>query len=92
MAKKADVMTVEFRKLIAAGRVVVGSKQVLQQLRLGGLERVFVAKNCPDRTRKSLEYYKSLQVFDLVRLEVLSDELGAMCKKQFVISVLGVRK
>lgn len=92
MARKADVTTVELRKLIVAGRVVVGSKQVLQLVRLGGLERVVVAKNCAERTLKSLEYYRSLQDFDLVRLGVLSDELGAMCKKQFGISVLGVKK
>lgn len=71
---------------------MIGSKETLQLLRRGGVQRVLVTKNCPDRTLKSLEYYKSVQEFELVRMDVLSSELGAMCKKQFGISVVGVKK
>ncbi len=87
----ADFLS-EIRKLLLAGKLVVGAKQALAGLRKGTIVRVFVASNCEKNIRKSLERYVGLSKIELVDTGIPNDELGILCKKQFAISVLGVSK
>jgi len=87
----ADVLS-EIRKLLVAKKLVIGTKQVVAGLRASSVARVFVASNCEKKTRATLDYYGKLEGIDVVVLDVPSDELGVVCKKQFAISVLGVSK
>lgn len=87
----ADVLA-DIRKLLVARRLVIGTKETLAGLRSAALVRVFVAKNCNPRTRETLDYYGRLAGVEIVPVDVPSEELGVVCKKQFAISVLGVTK
>ena len=92
MIKKKTDQTIDIRKLVAAKKVVIGTKQTLAGLRKGNIIQVFVAKNCNEKTKETIDYYHKLNAFEIIQLDVTNEDLGVMCKKQFGISILGVLK
>lgn len=80
------------RKLLKNKKLILGTQRTIKKLKTGRLEKVFLAKNCPDETREDAEYYASLSNTPVVQLEQESDEIGAICKKAFQICVLSIEK
>lgn len=78
----------DLRKALKEKTLVIGNKETLNQLRTGKRQKVFIAKNCPKDVKEELEHYCKLSKIDLVELSILNDEVGAICKKPFSISVL----
>lgn len=79
-------------KFIQANRVIKGSKEVLNALRSGTLEKIYVSKNCSKDLLDDLKHYSKLADVSLVKTKISSSELGTLCKKQYNIQVLGVIK
>ena len=94
MAKRKELSKelLELKKEITDGKLVVGFKTVLKQLQADALNRVYLAQNCPADTKAELERFLGLGKTPLVVLGMDNEELGAFCKKNFFISVLGVKK
>ena len=92
MVKKKTDQTTDIRKLITAKKVVIGTKQTITGLRQGIITRVLIAKNCDTKTKETLTYYQQLTNIDIIPLDVSNEDLGTICKKQFAISVLGIKK
>ena len=82
----------EIKKNIGKERMLIGQNQTMKNLKLGKVEKVFLASNCKPSFRKDLEYYCELNKTPLTVLSVPNDELGIVCKKQFAISVLSLLK
>ena len=82
----------EIKKNIGKEKMLIGKNQTLRSLKLGKVEKVFLASNCSPSVRKDLEYYCELNKTPLSVLKVPNDELGIVCKKQFAISVLSLLK
>lgn len=74
------------------GRAVAGVKKVLKQLRAGKLSQVFLASNCPAQMKKDVESSARLAKVPVVELAVNNEELGVLCKKNFFISVAGIKE
>ena len=64
------------------------SKEDLEKIKLGKISNVFLAKDCNSTVREKILNYKKKSKLDVVELEINSAEIGALCKKQFSISVL----
>lgn len=94
MAKKtvADKDISEIRKAIEDKKVVIGTDTSLNNLKRGSLSKVFITVNCPDNVRSDILHYAKLSKTEFVELKYSNDELGALCKKQHFISVLGIKK
>lgn len=86
------MMIEEIRKMVKEGKAVVGTREVLKQLKLGKISKVYITVNCPERVKKDVENYASLSGATVVQLDQPNDELGVLCKKPFSISVLGLAK
>lgn len=84
--------TKEIEKLLKTKQLVIGTDRTIKSIKTGKLEKVFVAKNCRNDTKEDLRYYCELSGAKLVELEQNNEELGAICKKPFFISVLSVLK
>ncbi len=82
----------EIKELIKTGKAVIGTKETLRLLKEGKVKRVFVATNCPEDVRESVERYAGFSDASVEELPVPNDELGIMCRKQFSISVLAERR
>ena len=92
MAKKKE-LSAEIKLLKAklpGGKVVVGAERVLKKLNAGGLEKIFLASNCPPKIKSDLLHDAGLVKVTVIDLEQNNEELGVLCKKNFFISVLGI--
>ena len=93
MAKKQtlNVHIKEIREALKKDIVIIGKERTLKALKLGKLSKVYLASNCPKELRDDLIHYGKLANVELVDLEYDNEELGVFCKKQYFISVLGVK-
>ena len=80
------------KKIIKQGKAVVGTKEVIKNLKLGKLSKVYMTRNCPLAVKKDIKYYAELSGAEVIQLKQPNDELGVLCKKPFAISVLGLKK
>ena len=94
MAKKKEISPEiqDLKKEFEEKRVVLGTKQSLKSLKDGLLSKVYLAKNCPSDVKDDVVYNAGLVNVPVVALKLDNEEIGSLCKKQFFISVLGVKK
>lgn len=90
MAKNFDVG--ELKKLAAADALIIGAERTLKELKRGTLARVFLASNCAASMRASVQRYCAISKVPFEELSQDDTEIGVLCKKQFSISVVGVKK
>ena len=82
----------EIKKIIKEEKAVIGTKEVIKNLKLGKVEKVYLTSNCPAGVKKDVRYYAKLSGANVVQLKQPNDELGMLCKKPYSISVLGLLK
>ena len=82
--------TTEIKKLLGTEKLILGSKRTMKLLRQGKLSKVFITSNCPLAVTKDIESHKADA--EVIVLSQANDELGAICKKSFSISLAGVLK
>ena len=85
-----DAIT-EIKKGIKDKKVLIGTARTIKNLKLGRLQKVFLTSNCPASVKSSVEHYSKLSNCKIEQLDIPNDELGVVCKKQFSISVLGLK-
>ena len=73
-------------------KVIIGAKRTIKYLKLGKIEKVFVAKNAPEDIVKDIEYYSKLVGAEVVKLDISNEELGAVLKKPIKVAVLSFLK
>jgi large subunit ribosomal protein L30e len=81
-------MMSELKKALKEKKLNFGTDLTLKKLRDGKVKKVFLASNCPENTKKTIKYYAKLSKAEVIELEVSNEELGVLCKKPFMISVL----
>ena len=82
----------EIKKNIGKEKMLIGKNQTIKNLKLGKVEKVFLASNCKPSDREDIEYYCKLNKTPLAILSIPNDELSIVCKKQFAISVICLLK
>ena len=92
MAKKKveDQEIVQIRTAVEKGAAILGTKNTLKSVRSGTVSRVYMTRNTPAHVQDDLRHLCGLADVQLVELELTNKELGVVCKKPFVISVLAV--
>ncbi len=93
MAKKIILKEIEeIKKELAKGTVAIGTETTIKNIKLGKVSKVFLTSNCPDDVKENIGYYAKLGKVEIVVLSQPNDELGALCKKPYAISVLSFLK
>jgi large subunit ribosomal protein L30e len=82
----------EIKKLLGSDKLIIGKEETMKALRKGLIKKIFIASNADEKFVKDIDYYKTLTVVEIETLSLTNEELGAMCRKPFFISVLGVLK
>lgn len=90
MAKTIDFG--ELKKLAIADALIIGAERTLKELKRGTLAKVFLASNCATSVRDSVQRYCSISKVPCEELSQDDTEIGVLCKKQFSVSVVGVKK
>ncbi len=91
MVEKQSSVT-SIKKELKTRKIVIGTKLVIKNLRLNKLEKIYIASNCSESSKKEMEYYSGLLNIPVITLKQPSGDLGVICKKQYSISMLGVLK
>lgn len=92
MAGKKIDPTAEIKSYRKQRRLVFGAKQTTQLLRDRAVEKVYLAANCPQVLRREIEQFGRLSEVPVLTLEMPSDELGVLCRRQHMVLVLGLRR
>ena len=82
----------ELKTKLQDGKVVLGTENVVKRLRLGTVQKVFLARNCPSSVKQDILHYAKLSKIPVEELWFDNEELGVFCKKSFFVSVLGIVK
>ncbi len=73
-------------------KVIYGTDAVLREARAKNLTAVFTSSNYPADMFVKFEELKDSCDFELERLNENSEELGALLRKTFLVSVIGIKK
>ncbi len=92
MNKEIDKNIEEILKCIDTDKAIIGLDVTLKKLRNGKISKIFLSATAPETAKKDLAYYAGIANVDIVELAYPSDEFGALCKKPFSISVIGILK
>lgn len=82
----------EIKKALKEGKAIIGTERTLKDLKLGKVSKIYLTSNCPEDVEEDVKYYSKLAKVEVVKLKQPNDELGALCKKPFSVSVLSVVK
>lgn len=74
------------------GKVIFGKKEVERALREGKIEEVIFASNCPAEMRREIEELARDFGVRVSEFSGDNEELGIKCKRQHLISVVGIVK
>ncbi len=78
------------RNAVDADNVILGTEETLSAVLNGKLKFVVVASNCDAESREDLKHYTKLSGIELHEFEGTSVELGEVCGKPFVVSMMGI--
>jgi large subunit ribosomal protein L30e len=78
------------RSAVDADNVILGSKETLNRVLSGDVKYVVVASNCERRAREDLSRFAEISNVEVQEFAGSSVELGEVCGKPFVVSMLAV--
>ncbi|MBI4983024.1 ribosomal L7Ae/L30e/S12e/Gadd45 family protein, partial [Candidatus Woesearchaeota archaeon] len=77
---------------VQEGKAVIGAERVIKGTRGGMVQKIFLASNCPQKIKDDLVYYAKLTSIPVIELKYNNEEMGILCKKNFLVSVAGLTK
>ncbi len=78
------------RKAVDTGKVVLGERETISAVISKKAKLVVVAENCPESFREKLTTLSNHSNLPVYEFEGTSISLGSVCKKPFLVSMLGV--
>ena len=82
----------EIREAIKENKILIGTRTVIKSVKAGSVTNVIYASNCPENTRKDLEYYSKSDFLTIKQFEGNSFQLGELCGKPFNVLMVAIRK
>ena len=81
----------ELRNAIKENNVIIGTEQTIKGLKSKSVKSVVIANNCPENTRKDIEYYSKLTGIKFESFDGTAKQLGTFCGKPFSIAVMAIK-
>lgn len=73
---------------VSTGRIHLGSKMAMRELRRGRARMAIISSNCPEGIRERIENYGGLAKIPVLRHPKDSLDLGVLCGKPFPVSAI----
>ncbi len=77
---------------VKTGKVWLGANNAIKNVKMGKAKLVVVAENCPKDIHEDIEYYCKLSKIPMIIYKGSSLDLGVVCGKPFMVSVLTIRE
>lgn len=91
MKDKTETLN-ELKKLLTSKRLIFGKERTIKNLKQGKLEKIYICSNCAADVVQTIGIYAKQADVKLEMLEISNVELGEICRKPFIISVIGLLK
>lgn len=78
--------------VMKSGKVSIGYKNVLKNLRLGKVKAIVLSSNLPIIRKSELEYLAVLAKIKTIEFNGTNSDLGTACGKLFRISCMGIQE
>ncbi len=78
----------ELRMAVTTGRVGLGSKRALREMRRGRPKMAIISINCPAEMKERIENYGRLSNIPVLSHQKDSLDLGLLCGKPFPVSAI----
>jgi len=93
MAKKIlEESLVRIKKSIETNKEIIGTESVMNAIRSGEVQEVFLSANIPETTERDIRVHAEISNVTVTKLKQANDDLGVVCKKPFDISVMAIKK
>lgn len=83
---------VELKKALKEKKLIFGTERTLKNLKRGKISKVFLASNCKEDVKKDVKYYAGLSKAEVFQLRQSNEEVAAICKKPFLVSIVSCGK
>jgi len=93
MSSKSEInLENALRITLKTGKVIIGSKRALKAIKQGKVKMVIKIKNCPQNIASDIYKYctEFEPIIDIYEFNGSSWDLGFLCGKPYMISVLSV--
>jgi len=80
----------EIRKAIETGTVILGTKGSMKALKNGEAKLIIYAANCAPDTKDDMAHYAALSNVPTYEYKGTGVDLGMVCGKPFIVSMLAV--
>lgn len=77
----------DLKKALKEGKLIIGINRTTKLLKNGKINQIFIASNCKQEIKENLKYLSKISNARFSELKENNEELGAVCKKSFSISV-----
>ena len=77
--------------LIKTGKVTLGAKNTLDSVMMGKVKIIVAASNCPEDILNNIERLYKISNVSIISYPGNSLELGRVCGKPFLVSLLAIR-
>ena len=77
---------------VKTGKILFGTNNAIENVKTRKAKLIIVASNCPQKIREDIEYYCKLSNIPVTIYNGTSIDLGAVCGKPFMVSVLTIRE
>jgi large subunit ribosomal protein L30e len=78
----------ELRMALNTGRVYLGTKVAMRELRRGRAKIAILSSNCPEDAKNEIEIHGRLSEIPVLEHQKDSVDLGMLCGKPFPVSVI----
>ena len=79
------------KKNLESDKLIIGTDRTLKELKAGNIKSVFLSANCPVEVKEDITRYCEIGSVALESLLESNEELGTICRKAFLISVLSFK-
>lgn len=77
---------------IKTGKVSLGTKRTLRQIKQGKTQLVIMAANCPKEIQEEVLYYGKLSEIPVYTYQGTSWDLGSVCGRPHMVACLAVEQ
>ncbi len=75
---------------VKTGKVTIGSKKTIEEIKKGKPKMVVIASNCPESIKSEIQYYTQLSNIPLLVFTGNSWELGSICDRLHMVAALAI--
>lgn len=82
----------DIKKAMKEKTLVIGTRQVLKEVRTGKVGTIILASNCPKNLRADMTHYSGISGISINDFGLDSLRMGEFCGKPFNILMIGIKK